>query len=157
MLSSGLHTVGGTLGDRALATTTAHAHAVDDKALLGLVAQTARLVRAARARGAVDDVQLAKLYESTLSKSSTSTIKTQTVLAGCHIDEDGDSPPVSYAARSGCSGVGMAYLPAANAKQEAHDIALLLLLELLEILVGAHLCVMLANAALVAVSVWRSE
>jgi len=32
-----------------------------------------------------------------------------------------------------------AYLPAANAEQEAHDIALLLLRELLEVLVGAHL------------------
>ena len=33
-----------------------------------------------------------------------------------------------------------AYLPAANAEQKAHDIALLLLLQLLEVLVGAHLC-----------------
>lgn len=33
-----------------------------------------------------------------------------------------------------------AYLPAANAEQKAHNIALLLLRELLEILVGAHLC-----------------
>lgn len=32
------------------------------------------------------------------------------------------------------------HLPAANAKQEAHDIALLLLLKFLEILVGTHLC-----------------
>lgn len=39
--------------------------------------------------------------------------------------------------RSWC--VGMAYLPAAHAEQEAHDIALLLLLQLLEILVGTHL------------------
>lgn len=31
------------------------------------------------------------------------------------------------------------YLPAANAKQEAHDIALLLLLKLLEIFVSTHL------------------
>ena len=142
-------TVGGTLGDRALATTTAHAHAVDDKALLGFVAQTARLVRAAGARGAVDDVQLAKLYESTLSKCSTSTIKTQTALAEDNHLSRHNAPPVSYAARSGYSGFDMAYLPAANAKQEAHDIALLLLLELLEVLVGAHLWVMLANAALV--------
>ena len=34
---------------------------------------------------------------------------------------------------------GLAYLPAAHAEQEAHDIALLLLLKLLEVLVGAHL------------------
>lgn len=37
----------------------------------------------------------------------------------------------------GCIGP---YLPAAHAKQEAHNIALLLLLQLLEVLVGAHLC-----------------
>lgn len=41
------------------------------------------------------------------------------------------------------SGVGVSYLPAANAEQEAHNIALLLLLQLLEVLVGAHLCEML--------------
>jgi hypothetical protein len=40
------------------------------------------------------------------------------------------------------SGVGVSYLPAANTEQEAHDIALLLLLQLLEVLVGAHLCEM---------------
>ena len=33
----------------------------------------------------------------------------------------------------------LAYLPAAHAEQEAHHIALLLLLKLLEVLVGAHL------------------
>jgi hypothetical protein len=45
------------------------------------------------------------------------------------------------------SGVGVSYLPAANAEQKAHDIALLLLLQLFEVLVGAHLCEMiLANA-----------
>ena len=35
--------------------------------------------------------------------------------------------------------LGLAYLPAAHAEQEAHDIALLLLLKLLEVLVSAHL------------------
>ena len=47
------------------------------------------------------------------------------------------------------SGVGVSYLPAANTEQEAHDIALLLLLQLLEVLVGAHLCkdAILANAS----------
>ena len=35
---------------------------------------------------------------------------------------------------------GLAYLPAAHTKQEAHHIALLLLVELLEVFVGAHLC-----------------
>ena len=51
-----------TLGHRSLSATTTNTDAVDDEALLGLVTQTAGLVRAAGARGAVDDVQLAKLY-----------------------------------------------------------------------------------------------
>ena len=68
-----LLTVGGTLGGRALATTTADTGAVDNVSLLGLVTQTASLVGTAGAGGAVDDVQLAELYESTLSKCSTST------------------------------------------------------------------------------------
>ena len=55
-------TIGGTLGDRALAATTADTHAVDDIALLGLVAEAASLVGAAGPRGTVDDVQLAELY-----------------------------------------------------------------------------------------------
>ena len=66
-------TVGGTLGGRALATTTTDAGTVDNVTLLGLVSQTASLVGAAGAGSAVDDVQLAELYESTLSKCSTST------------------------------------------------------------------------------------
>lgn len=46
--------------------------------------------------------------------------------------------------KTGCSALCrswgfVAYLPAANAEQEAHDIALLLLLKLLEVLVGTHL------------------
>ena len=57
-----------------------------------------------------------------------------------------------------CSGGRvLAYLPAAHTEQEAHDIALLLLLKLLEVFVGAHLCSLVslgpqtsfANAALV--------
>ena len=55
-------TVGGTLGHGALATTAADADTVDNVSLLGLVSQTAGLVGARRARGAVDDVQLAELY-----------------------------------------------------------------------------------------------
>lgn len=47
-----------TLRVRALAATAAHARAEDDKALLGLVAETARLVDARRARRAVHDGQL---------------------------------------------------------------------------------------------------
>jgi hypothetical protein len=73
LLLMDLLTVSGTLGGRALATTTADTGAVDNVSLLGLVTQTASLVGTAGAGGAVDDVQLAELYESTLSKCSTST------------------------------------------------------------------------------------
>ena len=55
-------TIGGTLGHGALATTTADTDSVDNVALLGLVTETAGLVGARRARSAVDDVQLTKLY-----------------------------------------------------------------------------------------------
>ena len=58
----GVRTIGGTLGNGLLAATTADTHAVDDIALLGLVAEAAGLVGAAGPRGAVDDVQLAELY-----------------------------------------------------------------------------------------------
>ena len=44
-----------------LAVTTADADAVDNVALLGLVAKTTSLVRARGARSTVDDVQLAVL------------------------------------------------------------------------------------------------
>jgi hypothetical protein len=54
--------VGVTLGHRALAATTADAHAVDDVALLGLVSEAAGLVGARRAGGAVDDIELTVLY-----------------------------------------------------------------------------------------------
>lgn len=60
-------TVGGTLGDGALAATAADADAVDDIALLGLVSEAASLVGTRRAGGAVDDVQLAKLQIGALS------------------------------------------------------------------------------------------
>ena len=56
------HTVGGTLGSGPLAATAADAHTVDNIALLGLVTETAGLVGARGARGAVDNVQLTKLY-----------------------------------------------------------------------------------------------
>lgn len=55
-------TIGSTLGGRSLATTTADTHTVDNIALLGLVTETASLVGARGARGAVDDVQLTELY-----------------------------------------------------------------------------------------------
>ena len=54
-------TVGETLRHRLLAVSAADADAVDDEALLRLVAQAARLVRASRARGAVDGGQVAPL------------------------------------------------------------------------------------------------
>eukprot|EP00170_Pyropia_yezoensis_P004396 contig_18003_g4409 len=50
-----------TLGHRALAATAANPNAVDDKALLRLVSQTARLVRPRRPRCAVDGRQVAEL------------------------------------------------------------------------------------------------
>lgn len=49
---------GGTLGNRLLPVTAADTDAVDDVSLLCLVPQAARLVRARRARSAVNDVQL---------------------------------------------------------------------------------------------------
>ena len=55
-------TISGTLGGSSLAATTADTDAVDDVALLGLVTKTTGLVRAGRARSAVDDVQLTELY-----------------------------------------------------------------------------------------------
>ena len=54
--------VGGTLGNRALAATAANTDAVDDVALLGLVAKTASLVGAGGPGSTVDRVQLAELY-----------------------------------------------------------------------------------------------
>ena len=54
-------TVGGTLGRRPLPSTPPDAHTVDNVALLGLVAQTAGLVRTRWAGSAVNDVQLAEL------------------------------------------------------------------------------------------------
>lgn len=53
--------VGGTLGSGLLAATAADTDAVDNVALLGLVAETAGLVGARGAAGTVDDVQLAQL------------------------------------------------------------------------------------------------
>ena len=56
--------VGGTLGHGLLAVTTAHTDAVDNVTLLGLVAETVRLVETRRARGTVDHVELAVLPAS---------------------------------------------------------------------------------------------
>ena len=57
-----MHTVGGTLWNWALASTTTNANAVDNITLLGLVTETASLIWARWAGSAVDNVQLAKLY-----------------------------------------------------------------------------------------------
>lgn len=88
-LTHGL-TIGGTLGGVLLAVATAHTHTVDNVSLLGLVAETACLVRARGARSTVDHVELAEL-------------------------------------------------PATDTQEEAEDVALLFLVELLEVLVGTHL------------------
>lgn len=54
--------VGGTLGNRALATTAADTDTVDNVALLGLVAEAAGLVGAGGTRSTVNGVQLTELY-----------------------------------------------------------------------------------------------
>ena len=59
-LANGL-AVGGTLRHRLFPVSAAHAHTVDQVALLCFVAQAASLVRARGARGAVDDVELTVL------------------------------------------------------------------------------------------------
>ena len=84
-------TVGLTLDDGPLATSTANAHAVDDEALLGLVAEPAGLVRAGGAGSAVDSRKLTEF-------------------------------------------------PAANTENEAEHVRLLLLVKLLNVLVGSHVC-----------------
>lgn len=56
------HTICSTLGDWTLAASTADSDTVYDISLLGLVTQTASLVRSGWARSTVDDVQLSKLY-----------------------------------------------------------------------------------------------
>ena len=62
--------VGGTLGDGLFAVTAANAHTVDNISLLGLVAETAGLVRARWARGAVDNIQLSVLPAPNTEKES---------------------------------------------------------------------------------------
>ncbi len=60
-LFESLLTERGTLWYRLLPATSPHTHTVDDIALLGLVSETASLVGAGWAGGAVDDVELAEL------------------------------------------------------------------------------------------------
>ena len=61
-------TIGGTLWHWALATSTADTDTVDNIALLGLVTQTACLIRTRWAGSTVDDVQLSKLYYALSAK-----------------------------------------------------------------------------------------
>ena len=75
-LADGL-AVGGTLGDGLLAVTPADTDAVDDVALLGLVAEAAGLVGARWAGGAVDDVQLAVFPAPAGQRQSTSVFHLQ--------------------------------------------------------------------------------
>lgn len=63
-----IRTVGGTLGDRALAATAANTGTVDNVTLLGLVTETTGLIGARGARGTVDGVQLAELYYALSAK-----------------------------------------------------------------------------------------
>lgn len=63
-----IRTVGGTLGDRALAATAADTGTVDNVTLLGLVTETTGLIGARGARGTVDGVQLAELYYALSAK-----------------------------------------------------------------------------------------
>lgn len=55
-------TIGRAFGDWPLPTSSTDTDTIDNIALLGLVAQTASFVRSRRARGTMNDVQLAKLY-----------------------------------------------------------------------------------------------
>ena len=55
-------TIGSSLGDWPLATSSADTDTIDDIALLSLIAEAASFVRSRRTRGTVNDVQLAKLY-----------------------------------------------------------------------------------------------
>jgi hypothetical protein len=57
-----MHTICSTFGYWTLATTTTNSDAIDNIALLGLVAQTASLVGTRRTGSTVDDIQLSELY-----------------------------------------------------------------------------------------------
>jgi hypothetical protein len=157
--------VGGTLGDRALATTAADTDAVDNVALLSLVAETAGLVGARGARSTVDGVQLTELYLCTLSKVQRVYSKTQdSVLGGglLRATKSISAGPVDFGSslaiplkrhsrwqRTRVSGGdvkriegvrrGLSHLPASDAQQEANHVGLLLLLDLFHVLEGTHL------------------
>ena len=58
--------VSSTLGHRSLAVSSSDADSVNDVALLGLVPESASLIRARRAGASVDDIQLSVLPASCL-------------------------------------------------------------------------------------------
>ena len=125
------HTIGGTLWHWALATSTADADTVDNIALLGLVTQTACLIRTRWAGSTVDDVQLSKLYYALSAKFNECIARHNQVaprmsIRGMH------SPPIS-------SCFGEAHLPAADSEKESQDIGLLLLLKFFNVFEGTHL------------------
>jgi hypothetical protein len=63
-------TIGGTLGNRSLATTTTDTDTVDDISLLGLVTQTTGLVGARGTRSTVNDIQLSEFPTSDTEKET---------------------------------------------------------------------------------------
>ena len=135
-------TIGSSLGNWTLATTTANSDTVDNIALLGLVTKTASLVGARWARSAVDDVQLSELYfalsakfneciAGSSMKMSTSNVPQYSLLMS-------RGPDSKYWVR-GRLGVVVSYLPASDTEKESKDIGLLLLLKLLDVFEGTHL------------------
>jgi hypothetical protein len=150
-----VHTIGGTLWHWPLAASTAHADAVDNVALLGLVAQAAGLVGARGAGGAVDDIQLSELYYALSAKFSEciagasskercphaepTTTTSPNLLMCPGLEQQIRSLGGASMARSGSSRVEISYLPAAHAQKEAQHIGLLLLLELFDVFEGTHL------------------
>jgi hypothetical protein len=83
-------TIGGTLGNRSLTTTTTNTDTVDDVTLLGLVTQTASLIGARRTRGTVNDIQLS-VFPTSDTEKETGNIrlllsrKLLEILVGTHI------------------------------------------------------------------------
>jgi len=83
--------IGGALWHWALATSTADTDTVDNIALLGLVTQTACLIRTRWAGSTVDDVQLSKLPASNTEKEAENIgllllLQFLDILKGSHLD-----------------------------------------------------------------------
>lgn len=74
-----------------LAVTPPHADTVDNVALLRLVAKTASLVRARRARGAVDDIELAELPAPVYQGQFWSPAKTESAMYRPHTEEESEN------------------------------------------------------------------